>query len=404
MSALLEGMRPLVAMGLVGLGILIGLLVGALWRGGQARLARRLLGEGEAQRQAETEALLDGVKLAFGDISLDTFRRLSEQMLSQAQAALSAERRLQGQQLSAERAESEARLRTMLGQLERMQVLIRDIERDREQKFGRLESELRLAGERAQGLAATTQQLADALSNTRARGQWGERMAEDVLRLAGMEEKVSYLRQTATPSGTRPDFTLLLPDGLVVHMDVKFPFDNYLRSLQATEADARQRLEAAFLKDVRTRIGEVASRDYVAPDAGTIDMALLFIPNEQVFGAMLSLAPLLIDEALGKRVVLVSPLSLFAVLAVIRQATASFRMSRSARELAAGLEAFRGSWRSYQTETERVGQRLEEAARAFQLLNVVRRERLEREVERLDALTRQAQAPGEMPPDRGEAS
>ncbi len=187
-------------------------------------------------------------------------------------------------------------------------------------------------------------------------------------------------------------------------MDVKFPFDNYLRSLQATEADARQRLEAAFLKDVRTRIGEVASRDYVAPDAGTIDMALLFIPNEQVFGAMLSLAPLLIDEALTKRVVLVSPLSLFAVLAVIRQATASFRMGRSARELAAGLEAFRNSWRSYQTETERVGQRLEEAARAFQLLNVVRRERLEREVERLDALTRQAQAPGEGPPASGDAS
>ncbi len=151
MSALLEGMRPLVALGLVGLGILIGLLIGALWRGGQTRLARRLLGEGEAQRQAETEALLDGVKLAFGDISLDTFRRLSEQMLSQAQAALSAERRLQGQQLSAERAESEARLRTMLGQLERMQVLIRDIERDREQKFGRLESELRLAGRAGAG-------------------------------------------------------------------------------------------------------------------------------------------------------------------------------------------------------------------------------------------------------------
>jgi DNA recombination protein RmuC len=385
------------ALGLVGLGILFGLLIGALWRGGQARLARRLLGESEAQRQAETEALLDGVKLAFGDISLDTFRRLSEQMLSQAQSALGAERRLQGQQLSAERAESETRLRTMLGQLERMQALIRDIERDREQKFGRLESELRIAGERAQSLAATTQQLADALSNTRARGQWGERMAEDVLRLAGMQEKVSYLRQAATPSGTRPDFTLLLPDGLVVHMDVKFPFDNYLRSLQAPDADARQRLEGAFLKDVRTRIGEVASRDYVAPDAGTIDMALLFIPNEQVFGAMLSLAPLLVDEALGKRVVLVSPLSLFAVLAVIRQATASFRMSRSARELAAGLEAFRNGWRAYQVESLRVGQRLEEAQKAFQLLTVMRRERLEREIDRLDALTRSVQARGDDP-------
>ncbi len=393
MSGLLHGLQPLVALGLLGLGVLLGLLVGSLWRGGQARLARRLLAESEAQRQAETEALLDGVKLAFGDISLDTFGRLGEQLLGQTQAALSAERRLQGQQLGAERAESETRLRTMLGQLERMQALIRDIERDREQKFGRLESELKIAGERAQSLAATTRQLADALSNTRARGQWGERMAEDVLRLAGMEETVSYRRQAPTPSGTRPDFTLLLPDGLVVHMDVKFPFDNYLRSLQATDAEARQRLEAAFRKDVRAKIVEVASRDYVAPDAGTIDMALLFIPNEQVFGAMLSLEPLLVDEALAKRVVLVSPLSLFAVLAVIRQATASFRMSRAARDLAAGLEAFRNGWRAYQAESERVGQRLEEAQKAFQLLTLVRRERLEREIDRLDALTRPSAPP-----------
>ena len=66
------------------------------------------------------------------------------------------------------------------------------------------------------------------------RGQWGERIAEDVLRLSGFLEGVNYLRQhTLTDSGGRPDYTFLMPNGLVMHMDVKFPLDNYLRFLDA---------------------------------------------------------------------------------------------------------------------------------------------------------------------------
>src|SRR5262245_54618452 len=52
-----------------GCGLILGGLATALWRGSSRRFARRLMIEAETQRQAETEALLDGVKLAFGDIS-----------------------------------------------------------------------------------------------------------------------------------------------------------------------------------------------------------------------------------------------------------------------------------------------------------------------------------------------
>jgi DNA recombination protein RmuC len=60
--------------------------------------------------------------------------------------------------------------------------------------------------------------------------------------MAGLVEKVSYLREATVEGGTRrPDFTLLLPEGRLLHMDVKFPLDNYPGSLQAegTEAQAR---------------------------------------------------------------------------------------------------------------------------------------------------------------------
>ena len=90
-----------------------------------------------------------------------------------------------------------------------------------------------------------------------ARGQWGERMAEDVLRAAGMREGINYRKQRAIEGGTRPDFTFLLPDDQHLHMDVKFPVDNYLRALEApSEAEAVMRRDR-FLKDVRDRVKEL---------------------------------------------------------------------------------------------------------------------------------------------------
>ena len=85
----------------------------------------------------------------------------------------------------------------MIQQLERMQGLIRELERDRAAKFGQLAGELKAAGDRAQALAATTHKLAQALASPKRRGQWGERMAEDLLRLSGLVEKINYLRRSA---------------------------------------------------------------------------------------------------------------------------------------------------------------------------------------------------------------
>jgi DNA recombination protein RmuC len=380
------GPAPL-AGGLLLLVFLAGLGLGLLLAGGSRRLAHELLERQEAQRQAETEALLDGVKLAFGDISGSVLKRSGDELMRLTQTGLAGERRLQAQQLGAERAEFEARIGHVLAQLERMQALIRELERDRSAKFGELAGRLDAAGATAEGLTRTTQALAAALTNSRVRGQWGERMAEDVLRLAGLVENVGYRRQAVTGEGRRrPDFTFLLPQGLVLHMDVKFPFENWQRSLEAPDAESRQRLEAAFRKDVRARIREVGSRDYVAPAEGTLDFALLFIPNEQVLGVILEHEPEVMDEALRQGVVLVSPLTLFAVLAIVRRAVENFRLSSAAREIATSLQGFRSAWSAYVAEADKVGQQLDEAARAFHRLKAGRAQRLDRQLSRLEGL------------------
>lgn len=375
------------ALGWLVAGFAAGLALGLWLAAGRRRLARELLERQESARQAETEALLDGVKAAFGELTDAAMRRTGDDLLRLSQASLGAERRLQGQQLAAERAEFEARINVVLAQLERMQGLIRELERDRAGKFGELAARLDVAGQSAEALVAQTRQLAAALGNARARGQWGERLAEDVLRAIGMVENVSYRKQEGIADGTRrPDFTVLLPHGLVVHMDVKFPFDNWLRLTEAQDDAARRRHEAAFVRDVRARIGEVAGRDYVAPADGTLDFAILFVPNEQILAGALEIEPGLLDEALARSVVLASPATLFAILAVIRRGLDSFRLGQAARELALLLGGFRKAWTDYLAESERVGRALEEAQAAFHRLQGVRVRQLDRRLDRLDHL------------------
>lgn len=362
----------------------VALLVGLAMARRQVQAMRQLLAQAEERRQAETEAMLDGVKLAFADISGERFARLSEQLLQNAQSTLSAERRLQGHEMRAERAELEARIQGVLGQLERMQGLVREIERDREAKFGRLEERLEATGNQAGELVETTRRLAQTLTNSRARGQWGERLAEDVLRRAGMVEGISYRRQTVLADGGRPDFTFLLPDGLTLHMDVKFPFENWQRSLEATESAAQLRLEQAFLRDARGRIAELAARGYIAPDQGTLDVALLFLPNEDLASSLWRLAPDLMDEALAKGIVIVSPLTLFAVLAIIRRTLQSFRLSQATRDLASAVTGFRSAWADLSVDLDKLGGRIEDLARAHRTIVRQRTDRLDRHLAALD--------------------
>src|SRR5262249_6561915 len=161
----------------------------------------------------------------------DALRRSGDELARQAQGVVAAERRLAGQELQDARAELEQRLATVVGQLERLHGLVRELERDRGAKFAELAERLRAADASADERAGTTRQLAAVLASSAARGRWGERLAEDVLRLSGLVEGLHYRRQTVLAgSGRRPDFTFLLPDGLLLHLDVKFPFENYLRA------------------------------------------------------------------------------------------------------------------------------------------------------------------------------
>jgi len=269
-------------------------------------------------------------------------------------------------------------------ELVRVSELVAGLATDRAVQHGEVVAQLDAAARHGAELARTTRLLRDALNNPRARGQWGERLAEDVLRAAGFVEGTNYRRQQATSTGTVPDFTFLLPEDLVLHMDVKFPIDNYLRYLEADEHE-RPGCVAAFGRDVRSRLKELNGKGYIEPGV-TLDFVIAFIPNESVFSFAHEHDADLVDVALGLRVVLCSPATLFAVLSMVRRVVDNFSFREASDEILECLVSFGSEWEKYGEAVDGLGRRLELAQTAYDSLAGPRRRQLQRRLDRVAEL------------------
>lgn len=290
--------------------------------------------------------------------------------------------------LNREREQVSAQVDGVESELRRVADLVATLQKERAEQNGQLTTGLSQALAATTSLANTTNSLREALASSRARGQWGERMADDVLRAAGFLEGTNYVRQKKLSGGGVPDYTFVLPAGRVVHMDVKFPIDNYMRWLDADDA-AKPRYVKAFKIDVRNRIKELTGRGYVDAES-TVDYLLAFVPNESVYGFLHENDPELIDVALSQKVVLCSPTTLFAVLAVIRQATENFMIEQRSYEIMAAVTGLREQWEKWCEPIEKMRRGLDSAQKAFDDLAGTRSRQFERQLERLECLRDQA--------------
>ncbi len=379
-------------------GIAIGLTVAFVLRNQQAKqareLAEELFREAEAQRKAGIDAVIDNVKASFGAMSLEALSKSTDEFLKLAKARLDTEREASAKELDSKKGLIDQQLQAMTIQMEQVSRTINELEKDRVEKFGQLSSSLMLHSEQTQSLMQTANALRQALSSTKARGQWGERMAEDVLRLAGFIENVNYEKQKRIDaSGKIPDFTFLLPQDLKLNMDVKFPLDNYLRYQEATGDADKLRHLSDFLRDVRGRVKEVATREYINPEQNTVDYVLLFIPNEQVYAFIHEQDRKILDDALMNKVIFCSPLTLYAILAVIRRAVDSFTLEKTSHQILSLYGEFQKQWTKFVERMDLLGKKIRDAQEVFEEVTTTRRRQLDRVLDKIGDLRTQTGLP-----------
>lgn len=172
------------------------------------------------------------------------------------------------------------------------------------------------AQKRITELSSNVVSLQEVLADKRSRGAFGEVQLNGLI--SNLLPERSYALQQTLSSGVRADCMLFLPEPTGnICIDAKFPLESFrrLNDGQLTEGE-RSSAASRFRLDIRKHIDDIASK-YILPGE-TADGAVMFIPAEAVFAEIHGSFPDLVDEAYRRRVWLVSPTTMMAVLTTAR--------------------------------------------------------------------------------------
>jgi len=215
------------------------------------------------------------------------------------------------------------------------------------EQIGKLKSD----SERLLLLGADVRSLQHILTAPKLRGQLGEQS------LAGLLQTLlptsGFRLQHSFRSGRIVDALITLPE-YSVSVDAKFPLPSFEKMAAAESDDDKQRLRRQFQSDIIKHIDKIAA-DYIRPEEGTLDFALMYIPAENVYYETVirydSDRTDVLEHAMAKKVIPVSPNLLYAYLMTIVMGLRGLQIEQQAaairiqlQELAGGFGAFIGNW------------------------------------------------------------
>ncbi len=372
------------------LGSLLTFLLQTLLNRKNQGVLKQTLKESELQHRALLENFSIQLSSKLHESSVDSLSKSTDSMLKIASHQLNSDRELITHSLKDNKEDLKRQFEIMSSQLHKVSELLNSSEREKSIQMTKISSLISTANVQTADLLETTSSLKAILANSQARGQLGERIADDILRIAGFIENINYIKQKALSNGSRPDFTFLLPKGLILNMDVKFPIQNYTKMIQATDKIEKERFCKSFISDVKACYKELADRAYYElPES--VDCVILLIPHEQVFSFIIQEEPTFVDAALKHKVITCSPMTLFAVLAVVRKAIDHFSVEKTSQEILEQITGFRKQWDMYIQKFQVVGKKINELQSEYESLANTRTRLLDRQLEKLERIQQGAE-------------
>ena len=288
-------------------------------RARQVALEERTRALAELQKQfQESKAALTEVFKATG---ADVLKETAKSMLDQAKRQFEGQKELTQQELEARQKAIEATIAPLKEQLAKQEQLVTQLGEKREGDMRTLGEQLRTISELQMKASSAAQTLSSALRDNRRRGRWGEVGLRTVVELAGLAEGVHFSQQQVYEGAEgrlRPDMVVRLPGGRVIPIDSKVPLDSYLASTDAGRTDEeRAALRQAHADAVRSHVRALASKNYAAETPGDIEFTVLYMELESAFTAAFETDPSIHEEAMRKRVLVVTPSTLLALLRTV---------------------------------------------------------------------------------------
>lgn len=258
----------------------------------------------------------------------------------------------------------------------------------------RLDNAARVVGEVKQNLgelSKATQQVFDVgkdiaslqeiLRAPKLRGILGELFLGDLL--GQILPPNHFTLQHRFKSGETVDAVVRLGQ-FMVPVDSKFPLENFRRVVDSKNDEERKAARKKFNTDVKKHADAIADK-YILPDEGTFPFALMYIPAENVYYETIIKDENLGDDkslsayALERKVIPVSPNSLYAYLQAIVMGLKGLQIEKSALIIISHLERLRGDFERFRKEFDVIGGHLTNAKGRYDEASI----RLDRFGERL---------------------
>ena len=210
--------------------------------------------------------------------------------------------------------------------------------------------------------------LQEILRPPKLRGGLGEQFLGELLSQILPPEFFSL--QYTFSSGERVDAVVRI-GGKLVPIDSKFPLDNFKRVVECKTDEERKVCQKIFYRDVKKHIDDIATK-YILPQEGTYDFALLYIPAENVYYETITKDESFGEEkgvlnyALTKKVIPVSPNSFYAYLQVIILGLKGLQIEKDALKIQALLSGLKKDIGGFQEDFQLVGKHLLNAMNKFE--------------------------------------
>ncbi|MFA6963609.1 MAG: DNA recombination protein RmuC [Patescibacteria group bacterium] len=317
-------------------------------------------------------------------LSTDALRNNSEQFIQYAKEILQAQKNEIKVDLDGKKSAISELINEIRRDIHKNEERLSKSDEDRIKSFSTLSSELKSQQEITKDLKMSTEKLKSLLSNNQLRGAFGEQVAEDLLKMAGFVIGQTYIKNEAQQTqSTRPDFTILLPDQTKINIDVKFPYSSLVKTLEAENDQEKKAWFKKFKDDVKEKIKQVCTREYINPEEKTVDFVILFIPNEMIFSYIYEQMNDVWEDSMRKKVVLAGPFSFTAILRMVKQAYTNFRYQENLQHIIGLIQRFDTEYQKFTEEFDKVGDRISSASKQYELVANTRNRQLTSVVDKI---------------------